>query len=125
MGMALSQNGSLPQAIASLDKTVHLSPSFTLASGFLAAAYVRAGNVGEAKKVIGRVLERTKRHFVSPSCLAVYHAALGEADRMFEFLRAARAERDPYLTRMNSEPYFEAFSRDPRYRELLREMDLD
>jgi hypothetical protein len=34
------------------------------------------------------------------------------------------AERDPYLTRMDAEPYFDAFHSDPRYRELLDRMNL-
>jgi hypothetical protein len=43
---------------------------------------------------------------------------------MFEFLQAALAERDPYLTRMDSEPYFEPFRSDRRYRDLLERMNL-
>jgi hypothetical protein len=43
---------------------------------------------------------------------------------MFEFLEAALAERDPYLTRMDAEPYFEPFRSDPRYRSLLSRMNL-
>jgi hypothetical protein len=35
---------------------------------------------------------------------------------MFEFLQSALAERDPYLTRMDAEPYFEPFRSDQRYR---------
>ena len=43
---------------------------------------------------------------------------------MFEFLQAALAERDPYLTRMDAEPYFDPFRSDPRYRDLLDRMNL-
>jgi hypothetical protein len=37
---------------------------------------------------------------------------------MFEFLKAALSERDPYLTRMDAEPYFDPFRPDPRYRDI-------
>ncbi len=63
--------------------------------------------------------------FVSPACFAVYHAALGQANRMFEVLQAAFAERDPYLTRMDAEPYFQPYRRDQRYGALLEGMKLD
>jgi hypothetical protein len=43
---------------------------------------------------------------------------------MFEELQTALAERDPYLTRMDAEPYFEPFRTDPRYRDLLEKMNL-
>src|SRR5260370_1542288 len=124
MGLALSQKGHLQQSIASLEATLRLSPSFTLATGFLAASYVRSGNPGHAEKLIEEVMERSSKHYVSPICFAVYHAALGQADRMFEFLQAALAERDPYLTRMDAEPFFEPFRSDPRYRDLLNRMNL-
>ncbi len=44
---------------------------------------------------------------------------------MFEFLQASLAERDPYLTRMDAEPYFQPYRADPRYRALLAAMNLD
>jgi serine/threonine protein kinase/Tfp pilus assembly protein PilF len=125
MGLALSQKAYLQQSIASLEAALRLSPSFTLATGFLAASYTRLGNPGHAEKLMEELREKSANHFVSPACFAVYYAALGQADRMFEFLEAALAERDPYLTRMNAEPYFDSFRSDPRYRRLLAEMNLD
>ncbi len=103
---------------------MQLSPSFTMAAGFLAAAYARAGQQGRAEKLMEEVMERSSKHYVSPACFGIYHAALGQADRMFEFLQAALAERDPYLTRMDAEPYFDLFRSDPRYRDLLDRMNL-
>ena len=124
MGLALSQQDSLQQSLASLEKTVQLSPSFTLATGFLAASYARSGNPGAAEKLMEEVKERSSKHYVSPACFAIYHAAHGQADEMFEFLQAALTERDPYLTRMDAEPYFDSFRADPRYRDLLGKMNL-
>jgi serine/threonine-protein kinase len=124
MGLVLAQKGRLPESIASLETSVRLSPAFTLAAGFLAASYARAGHPARAKKLMAEVMVRSSKHYVSPACFGVYHAALGEADRMFEFLRTALAERDPYLTRMDAEPYFEPFRSDPRYRDLLDRMNL-
>jgi Tfp pilus assembly protein PilF len=124
MGLALSQTESVEQSISSLETTVKLSPSFTLAAGFLAASYARSGNAGQAEKLMEEVRERSSRQFISPICFAIYHAALGQADQMFDFLQSALAERDPYLTRMDAEPYFEPFRSDQRYRDLLDKMHL-
>jgi serine/threonine-protein kinase len=124
MGLALSQKGLIEQSIASLETTVRLSPSFTLAAGFLAAAYARAGMRNKAEKLMEEVMQRGSTQFVSPACFGIYHAALGEADRMFEFLEAALAVCDPYLTRIDAEPYFEPFRFDPRYRDLMARMNL-
>jgi serine/threonine protein kinase/Tfp pilus assembly protein PilF len=124
MGLALAQKGCVTESIASLETTLRLSPSFSMATGFLAASYARAGDPGRAEKLMEEVRERSLKHYVSPVCFSIYHAALGNTDRMFEFLHAALAERDPYLTRMDAEPYFDAFHSDPRYRELLDRMNL-
>jgi tetratricopeptide (TPR) repeat protein len=124
MGLALSQNGSLQQSIASFETTLRLSPFFTLATGFLAAAHVRCGNLSYAEKLMEAVIERRSKQYVSPACFALYHAALGQADGMFEFLQTALSERDPYLTRMDAEPYFDPFRSDPRYRDILNRMNL-
>ena len=124
MGLALSQKGSVQPSIASLEAAVRLAPSFTLAAGFLAASYVRAGEPGRAEKLMREVAQRGPKQYVSPACFGVYHAALGQVDEMFEFLRVALEERDPYLTRMDAEPCFAPFRSDPRYRDLLDRMNL-
>ncbi|HXM42625.1 MAG TPA: protein kinase [Bryobacteraceae bacterium] len=124
MGLALSQKGCLRESIASLETAVRLSPSFTLAAGFLAASYVRDGKPEGAEELMDEVMARSSKQYVSPACFAVYHAALGQPDRMFGFFQAALAERDPYLTRMDAEPCFEPFRSDPRYRDLLARMNL-
>jgi TolB-like protein/Tfp pilus assembly protein PilF len=124
MGLAQSQKGALHQAIGSLETTSRLSPAFALASGFLAASYARGGEQRRADELMDEVRKRSSVQFVSPACFAIYDAAIGQADRMFEFLRVALADRDPYLTRMDSEPLFEPFRSDPRYHELLKRMNL-
>ncbi len=50
--------------------------------------------------------------------------ALSQKGSLHESI-ASLAERDPYLTRMDAEPYFEPFRSDPRYRSLLVAMNLD
>jgi eukaryotic-like serine/threonine-protein kinase len=124
MALALSQKGSLQQSIASLETTLRLSPSFALATGFLAASYARSGNPGHAEKLMEEVKQRSSTYYVSPACFSIYHAALGNADKVFEFLQAALAERDPYLTRIDAEPYFDLYRSYPRYRDLLTRMNL-
>ncbi len=124
MGLALSQKGDLQKSITSLETTVKLSPTFTLGAGFLAASYVRSGNSGKAGKLMEEIKERRSRYYVSPSCFGIYYAALGQSDRMFEFLQSALAERDPYLTRLDAEPCFEPFHSDTRYGDLLDQMNL-
>jgi hypothetical protein len=84
-----------------------------------------AGDPEWAGKLMADIRERGSKRYVSPACFGVYQAALGHGDRMFEYLRGALDERDPYLTRMDAEPCFEPFRSDPRYSDLLSRMNLD
>ena len=123
-GVALSQRGLVQQAIDSLETTLRMSPMFTLGAGFLAAAYARSGRQADAEKLVEEIVARSSKQYVSPACFAIYNAAIGQADKVFEYLDAAFAQRDPYLTRMNAEPYFEPYRSDPRYSDLLDRMNL-
>jgi tetratricopeptide (TPR) repeat protein len=124
MGLALSQTGRIQESIASLETTLRLSPSFTLATGFLAASYARSDNTDHAEELMEELKQRGMKQYVSPACFGIYYAAAGQAGKMFEVLEAALAERDPYLTRIDAEPYFGAFRTDLRYRSLLERMSL-
>jgi serine/threonine-protein kinase len=124
MGMALSQKGALQESIASLEKTVQLSPSFTLATGFLAAAYARSENPDHATTLIEELKLKSTKQYVSPTCFAIYHAALGDSEKAIEYLQNSFADRDPYVTRMAAEPYFDFLHSDSRYRQLLGRMNL-
>jgi tetratricopeptide (TPR) repeat protein len=124
MGLAQAQQGSLQASIASLEKTLQLAPSSILATAFLAASYLRSGNPGCAEQLMDVVRQRGSKQYVSPFCFAVYNAALGNADAMFECLQAALGDHDPYLSRMDAEPYFDPFRSDPRYRDLMGRMNL-
>ena len=124
MGLALSQKGLIEESIASLETCLRLSPSFSLAAGFLAGSYARSGNPGRAQTLMDEVKDRSSKHYVSPACFGIYQAALGQRDKMFDFLEAALAERDPYLTRMDAEPHLGPYRSDPRYCRLLERMNL-
>ncbi len=125
LGLALARKCLLQQSIASLEQAAKLSPGFSSGAGFLAASYVRSGNLEKAEKLMAEMAAAKLTRYVSPAGLAIYHAARGHADEMFECLQAAFADRDPYLTRMDAEPCFDGFRSDPRYRDLLRKMNLD
>jgi serine/threonine-protein kinase len=125
LGLALMQKGLLQRAIASLEQAAKLSPGFSLGAGFLAASYVRSGKCEQAEKLMAEVMEAKSTRYVSPIAFAMYYAALGQSDEMFQSLEAAFAERDPYLTRMDAEPSFDSVRSDARYRTLLAKMNLE
>jgi hypothetical protein len=72
--------------------------------------------------LVSRFLCRRPAEFTN---IAIAHAFRGERDQAFEWLRNVIAERDISLVhRIKDEPLLAPLRSDPRYTELLREMNL-
>jgi hypothetical protein len=55
---------------------------------------------------------------------AVVYGLLGDRDRAFRLLEAAYEERDSNIPWIQSDPDLRTLSDDPRFRDLLRRMNL-
>jgi tetratricopeptide (TPR) repeat protein len=93
----------------------------------IGAVHALTGESGKAKEVAERLIEKSRREYVSSSWLAVLHFALGEDDEGFKWLDRACEERDGWLLFLNSGPLFEILGLRsvPRYQEILRRIGLD
>jgi tetratricopeptide (TPR) repeat protein len=87
---------------------------------------VYLGRPEEARRLLEELLRlsKTKTRYVSPVDVAVLYSQLGDRDRAFEWLERAYAERTPMLTRIGVFRAFQPLRGDPRYRDLLRRMNL-
>ncbi len=124
IGGAQLHSGLLQDAVVSLRRTLELAPFSSTAMGYLAAAYVRAGERTSAAGVIDRAWQMSGKSHVSQVCFAIYHAALGDGDEVFRLLNAAVDEREPFVVRVVADPIFDPYREDPRFRVLLRRMNL-
>ena len=59
----------------------------------LGRAYGRVGRTGEAKDVLRRMEERSRREYVVPYHFAYVYAGLGEDETAMDWLERAYAER--------------------------------
>ncbi len=55
---------------------------------------------------------------------ALYYAAAGKVDAMFEALEGAHRQRDYFLLHIQDLPFFDRYRADPRYQALLQKMNL-
>ncbi len=124
MGGAKFHAGRLAESIKHFEKTLELAPWNSTGAGYLAAALARVGQRDAAEKLIRRFEERSKTNYVPALSFAIYYASLHDADRAFEFLQAALADRDPSLASIMSDPIFDPFRSDARYRVFLAQMNL-
>jgi hypothetical protein len=67
----------------------------------------------------------SQRHYVPPLSFAWIYAALGETENVFDSLEKAIDEHDGLLVAFPPHPVFEPFRQNPRFKALLRKMNLE
>jgi eukaryotic-like serine/threonine-protein kinase len=122
-GVAYSEKGMHDKAIESLQTAAKLDDS-PLIRGVLAHALARAGRKSEAQRVIDDLIELSKTKFVSQSTIAMAYAGLGEKDRAFEWLDKSYESHDEAILWLKNHPMFEPLRDDPRYKPMLKRLNL-
>ena len=119
LGQAFQLKGQLSEAIGAYQKAVELNGDPENLA-YLGQACARAGHRDEAQKILARLMEEAKTHYVSSYSLAVLLLALGEKDRAMDELERAYREGagndlftikvDPMLDDLRGQPRFEALA---------------
>ena len=118
VGMAQLQKGLMAKAIATLERALSVGEGYAPAVGTLAACYLVTGRRSESEELM-------RRGPATPRSRAYYHALLREPDKMFQWFEPAISERE-YLVPLDVNCHvFEPYRSDPRFRALLRRMNLD
>jgi len=120
MGLAQLHSGLTQEAIATLKRAVELAPWYYTSAWTLAAAYYQADD-REHSREWARRLADSHGHSVGA---AMYCAAAGDVDAMFEALDGAYRLRDYFLVHIQDLPFFDRYRSDPRYQALLAKMNL-
>jgi TolB-like protein/Tfp pilus assembly protein PilF len=117
-------NGMYEQAIELCEKSLQSDPTnppFLTLAGY---AYAKDGQRQKAEEIIKRWKEIAKTQYVSHYWIAPIYAALGERNEAFAELEKAFAERDYFMPRLKVDPFMDALRDDPRFKEMLKRMNL-
>ena len=117
------QRGDFPRAIAAFQKARQLAEEpWTI--GELGHAYAVAGNRREALKALEDLKQLSKRRYVDTTLMAMICVGLDEKEQAFAWLRQAVDARNEGLFFVIRDPRFASLRSDPRYKDLLRRMNL-
>ena len=97
-------------------------PLFLTTLGYV---YSLSGKRDEAKKVLKELSELSKQRYISPLRIALIYMGLGQKDQTFKWLEKAYEERDFWMTLIKTAPPFERLRSDPRFKKLLKKMNLE
>ncbi|HME00902.1 MAG TPA: protein kinase [Terriglobia bacterium] len=123
--LALAYEGKrmFPQAIAEYHRVRALSPESVLGLADLGYVYAISGQRAEARKILGQLLELSKRQYIPETSMAVVYQGLGQGDLAFEWLEKAWEEHAPGACLLKVDPRYDSLRSDPRFQDLLRRMN--
>jgi serine/threonine-protein kinase len=124
LGAARIECGAPGEGVTALEKAHELSGGIPFALGFLAYAYGRAGRPSDARRLLERAESMAAGGYVPPSTFAYCHLGLDDWDTAFGWWDRAIEVRDPLIMPIKTYPFFDPVRGDPRYRALLRRMNL-
>jgi len=139
------------QAIEHFQKTLEMDPDFRPAHSYLARtylwkgmyeealkeyeilndlagighAYAKLGKIKEAHRFLNELREQSKHTSIRPSRVALVYFALGDNDEGFEWLEKAYEERGYGMSRLKVSPEYDSARSDPRFKALLKKMNLE
>jgi serine/threonine-protein kinase len=117
--------GAYPQAIEEAHEMISLG---TISRGLrdLAVAYALSGQTEKARDTLAKLLEWMNDHYFSSVGVARVYCALGDRERVFEYLEKAYEERDDYLIQPAlMPPWCDFIKSDPRYKELMKKVGVE
>jgi tetratricopeptide (TPR) repeat protein len=124
LGLALAHEGRYARAIDELEKAAQAPGSGPHETSALAQVHAEAGHKAEACTLLEGLEGLAQTEYIPPHLLALVHAALGQDDSAFAWLEKAFEARDPALIWANVEPGFDGLRSDPRFKDLVRRMNL-
>lgn len=124
LGFVLNAAGHPAEAVPVLERTVSMMDRSPGSIGLLASAYARAGRRNDALRLIDELKQRRKKSYVPAAAFVIPYLALGENDRVFEWLEHAYSEQSTMLQFLKVYPDFDSVRGDPRFSDLLRRVGL-
>ena len=124
LGMAYVAKGQYDESIAVGRQIQAGSPYGWMSVVVLGHAYAKMGNRAEAEQQISELRDLAKTRYVRPYYLASIYAALGDKDKAFAELERSFDEHDCYFSRAPVDPFMDPLRKDPRFKSLMKRMNL-
>jgi len=124
LGLVYRETARYDLAISAGEKAVNLSGGSPLMRAALAQTFATAGTAQEAIQILDDLQKLAKERYVASHFFAGIYVGLGEHDRALEYLEKPYAEHCQWLIYLHIDPSMDDLRNDPRFRDLLRRVDL-
>lgn len=124
LGITYGQLKRFDEAVSALQTAVNLSSNRPFVVADLARIFAESGKKAEARKILKKLEEAAKEHYISPVNYAKIHQSLGAAEKVFENLEKGFGERAVRLPYLLIDPQFDEIRADNRFKELSRKVHI-
>ena len=124
LGLILSYAGEHAEAERVLREALELPGTATYTRVTLALALARAGKPEYAQETLAELLDKRAHDYVSPVEVATLYIALDDKDRAIDWAEKAYEERRGWMAYINVHPIVEPLLGEPRFKVLMRKMNL-
>ena len=124
LGLALASKSFIDEAISEVETALRISEENSENKAILAYVYHEAGRLQEANAILEELEAKQRTTYVSPALIAEVYSAFHETDLAFEWLGKAADARTSTLLMNLREPQFDPVRSDPRYKLLLKRVNL-
>jgi len=124
LAFAFVNQGRTAEAIAEAEKSVELSKRESIPVGILGYVYARSNRGSEALKIVEELKGRYQKQQTGGLDIARVYTGLGENDHAFELLEKEFQARNQKMPIWFAIGVFEPLREDPRYKHLLRRMNM-
>ncbi|MGI8735039.1 MAG: protein kinase domain-containing protein [Pyrinomonadaceae bacterium] len=124
LSQAYIYKGMYEEAILLNEQWLQTDPTNQFPIRDAGIAYAKTGRRDKAEEMISKFREIAKTQYVPTCRIAGIYVALGEKDKAFGELNKAFEVRDWELYRLNADPYWNPLRDDPRFKDLLKRLNL-
>ena len=125
LGFTYLEMGRLDDAVRECELAAEYVGRSPWAFAFRAIAYARTGLIDEARRVLEDLRQFSVESFASPSPFAWIYCSLGDIEKGLDWFEKAIDTRDPLVSHGRIFPIYDPLRSHPRYRALLRKMNLE
>ena len=94
-------------------------------TGALGWVYGLSGKKDKTKELLQELEELSKKRYVSLASFIGLYLGLGDLDMVFEIFEKAYETREPHIPFLKVTPEWDPIRSDPRFRELLKKLNLE
>jgi eukaryotic-like serine/threonine-protein kinase len=125
LGMLYEHKGRYDDAIAEFRQwSSLLGGPDAVAGGSQGHTLAVSGRRSDALAELGRLIDLSRRRYVSPYEIALIHIGLGDREKALEWLEKGYDDHAAWMIWLDLDPRFNTLHGEPRYRDLLQKMHL-